>query len=246
MSYSNRIIFVDESGDPNLRSTDPNYPVFVLNFCVFEKDHYAGSVLPAVASFKFTHFGHDLAVLHENDIRLSKPPFVFLHDKDKRQLFMDGVTQLIDHMDVTIIAAVVDKRQLRRPYTFGENPSQRSLLACLERAHTLLDSPLEDGGVTHVVVESRGQRENERLRQDFLDIINGNNSSGQKMSGFEITFADKKTNSTGLQIADLTARPIGRHYIDPEQPNRAWTSLSPKLLRSPEGEIDGWGITKIP
>lgn len=57
--YSEYIIYADESGDPNPASVDGNYPVFVLNFCVFRKDHYAASVLPAVAAFKFEHFGHD-------------------------------------------------------------------------------------------------------------------------------------------------------------------------------------------
>ena len=36
--YSDYIVFADESGDPNPASVDANYPVFVLNFCVFRKD----------------------------------------------------------------------------------------------------------------------------------------------------------------------------------------------------------------
>ena len=90
VGFSGYIIYADESGDPNPASVDPNYPVFVLNFCVFRKDNYAESVLPAVSAFKFTHFGHDMEVLHENEIRLQKPPFVFLRDEQKREPFMDG------------------------------------------------------------------------------------------------------------------------------------------------------------
>ncbi|WP_338012591.1 DUF3800 domain-containing protein [Rhizobium sp. LCM 4573] len=37
MSYSDFIIYVDESGDHSLTSIDVNYPIFVLSFCIFEK-----------------------------------------------------------------------------------------------------------------------------------------------------------------------------------------------------------------
>jgi len=32
-------------------------------------------------------------------------------------------------------------------------------------------------------------------------------------SNFRLELMDKKSNSSGLQIADLTARPIGNHYL---------------------------------
>jgi len=35
--FSDYIIHVDESGDHSLESIDPNYPVFVLAFCIFNK-----------------------------------------------------------------------------------------------------------------------------------------------------------------------------------------------------------------
>ena len=64
MRYSDFIIYADESGDHNIANPAPNYPVFVLNCCVFRKASYAMSVLPAMTAFKFAHFGHDDVVLH--------------------------------------------------------------------------------------------------------------------------------------------------------------------------------------
>ncbi len=61
------------------------------------------------------------------------------------------------------------------------------------------------------------------------------------MPGLEIVFADKKTHSAGLPLADSTARPIGRHALGPTQSNRAWDIIEPKLHRSPQGEVSGWG-----
>lgn len=42
-------------------------------------------------------------------------------------------------------------------------------------------------------------------------------------------FADKKSNSCGLQLADLTARPIGIHYLRPEQDNAAYEIIKLKI-----------------
>ena len=115
MRYSDYIIYADESGDPNPASVDANYPVFVLNFCVFRKDHYAGSVLPAVAAFKFAHFGHDAVVLHEQDIYRGKAPFDFDGDSGERTTFKHNLDTLIAGLDFGIISTVIDKSLFMRP-----------------------------------------------------------------------------------------------------------------------------------
>lgn len=33
--FSDYVVYVDESGDPNLKKINPNFPVFVLTLCVF-------------------------------------------------------------------------------------------------------------------------------------------------------------------------------------------------------------------
>ncbi|HET9904476.1 MAG TPA: DUF3800 domain-containing protein [Xanthobacteraceae bacterium] len=98
---------------------------------------------------------------------------------------------------------------------------------------------------THIMVERRGKREDDELELAFRRIRDGANQWGA-MPGFEIVFVDKKTNSSGLQIADLTARPIGRHVMNPYQPNRAWEIIEPKLRRSPTGKVAGWGLKVFP
>jgi hypothetical protein len=41
VEYGDYIVYVDESGDHGLRSMDPNYPLFVLAFCIFDKSALA-------------------------------------------------------------------------------------------------------------------------------------------------------------------------------------------------------------
>lgn len=245
MTYSDYVIYVDESGDHSLDPIDRDYPVFVLDFCIFRKDHYANVVAPKVQAFKFAHFGHDIVVLHEHEIRKQKPPFVFLQNQQKRAVFMDGLNQLIERADFTIVAAAIHKERLARQYTHPANPYEMALTFCMERAYAFLRDIGQHTQMTHIIVERRGKREDDDLELAFRRIHDGANKWG-RMPRFEIVFADKKTNSAGLQLADLTARPIGRHVLDPSQPNRAWDIIEPKLRRSPQGQVNGWGLKIFP
>ena len=42
-------------------------------------------------------------------------------------------------------------------------------------------------------------------------------------------FVDKKSNSSGLQLADLTARPIGVKMFNKDKPNKAYDILTKKF-----------------
>ena len=72
--FSDYIVFADESGDHGLISIDPQFPVFALVFCLFEKERYLNEVDPAIRRLKFKYFGHDAVVLHEREIRKQKGP----------------------------------------------------------------------------------------------------------------------------------------------------------------------------
>ena len=58
--------------------------------------------------------------------------------------------------------------------------------------------------------------------------------------------ASKQVNSAGLQLADMVARPIGRHLLNPEQPNRAYDLLREKFRADPQGRIQGRGLKVYP
>lgn len=245
MEYSDYIIYVDESGDHSLTSIDPTFPVFALDFCIFEKRRYYTTVVPLVQEFKFNHFGHDTVVLHEHPIRKQKAPFTALNDRAKRKVFLEDLTRLIDVAEFTIVAAVIDKEQHRQRYSDPINPYEVALVFCLERAYGFLKDRGEHERQTHVVVERRGRREDDELELAFRRICAGANRWGA-MPGFELVFAHKLINSAGLQIADLTARPIALHHLRPDQPNRAFDVIKPKLRRSPTGDTEGWGLKIFP
>ena len=170
MNFSDYVEFVDESGDHNLKSVDSDYPVFVLGFCIFQKTDYANSVVPKVETFKFKHFGHDAIILHERHIRKQHQPFVFLRNFDKRSAFMNELSCLIDDVEFTIVSTVIDKKRLIKTYASPKNPYELALLFCLERAFEFLRESQQHDGVTHIVVERRGRREDNELELAFRRI----------------------------------------------------------------------------
>jgi len=93
--FGNYIVYVDESGDHGLVSVNPQYPVFVLAFCVFHKGHYTEKVVTAIERFKFRHFGHDSIVLHEHEIRKETGAFKF-NDRAHKHAFLDELTGVIE------------------------------------------------------------------------------------------------------------------------------------------------------
>ena len=244
-SFSDYIIYVDESGDHSLTKIDRQYPVFVLAFCIFNKESYVGKAVPALQRLKFKHFGHDMAVLHENEIRKRKGDFRFLMDERLRARFLPDLQAFFSELDFKLIAVVIRKDQLVKDYEQPEHPYEMALKFCLERTHYFLKGEQAGNGLTHIVFESRGRKEDRDLRSAFDKVCRGSNYPGAEMP-LQCEFAHKKANSCGLQIADLVARPIGRKVLKPLLPNRPYEVIERFFRRSPWNQVRGWGLKVFP
>lgn len=247
--FSNFVVYVDESGDHGMETVDANYPVFVLAFCVFHKRHYSEKVVPALQKFKFNHFGHDLAVLHEHEIRKEKGDFKFQTRRQKQDFLLE-LTSIIEASNFILISCVIDKAQLCSKPGVPPNPYHLALGFCLETLYELLQEKNQDDKLTHVVVECRGKKEDNELELEFRRICDGANRWGKALP-FDVKFADKKVNSAGLQLADLVARPIGLRVLRPDQENRAFDVLKRKFFCSGGRECVGegfenWGLKIYP
>lgn len=228
-AHSDYIVYVDESGDHSLESINPRYPLFVLAFCVFHKIHYAQKVIPALSMLKIATFGHDLIVLHEQEIRKKTGAFNKLSLQCREKL-IHALSDLVAEIDVVLLPIVIDKLALKE---LGADPTHVYHLAMqkgLEKLYQLLQESDQHNDLTHVIFEARGRCEDLALELEFRRICAGHNSFQCRLP-FEIVIADKKTNSAGLQIADMVARPIGLSVLRPDQPNRAFAILEKKLYR---------------
>ena len=224
------LVFVDESGDHGLKPIDKDYPVLVLVFCIFRASDYARKVLPEIFDFKFRHFGHDQVILHEREIRFDSGEFAILRDPGLKEKFLGELTELIDRTPFSAVATVIHKQRLADTSSSPRNPYEIALEHGLQRVQIRLLELGADTANTPVIVECRGKREDRELELQFRRICDGHNHQQVRLD-FEPRFVPKSANAAGLQIADLIARHIGHHVLDPSKPNRAWTVIERKLFR---------------
>jgi hypothetical protein len=238
------IIYVDESGDHGLQSLNPGHPIFVLAFCMFRVSSYIAKVVPGMQSIKFKYFGHDMVILHEREIRKSLGSFSSLYDQSRREAFMTDIATIVERVDFEIFACVIDKEKFRNHRKDVENPYSLALAFGLDAITLELMSRNQAGRETFVIFESRGKREDQELESEFRRITEGHSHDDNSVS-LNFLAVDKKVNSSGLQIADMVARPIGLHVLRPEQKNRALAIILQKIHGAKENETPLQGLKVI-
>ncbi len=242
--FGKYIVYVDESGDHSLQSIDSNYPVFVLAFCVVHKRHYSEAIVPIVEKFKFNHFGHDQVILHERDIRKQTGAFQKLIGGTKNEDFTAELSEIMRSSNFILISTVIDKRAMSRREGVEGNAYHIALGHCMETLYDFLTEKGEQDNKTHVVVECRGRKEDAELELEFRRVCDGENRLGKNLP-FDILFSDKKAMSTGLQLADLVARPIGMTISQPSHSNRAFEILKEKFYCDQGREGAGTGYEGV-
>lgn len=245
MTHSDYIVYVDESGDHGMVKIDPTYPLFVLAFCIFHKRAYIDRIVPTLQRFKFKHFGHDMVVLHEHEIRKAEGLFRILFNKERRDDFHSDLSDIIEAAEFTLVATVIRKDSLTGRVDDGTNLYHVALRLGLESVYDFLASKGQESRTTFVVFEARGKNEDNDLELEFRRVCDGQNTL-QSQLPFNAIMANKQCNSSGLQLADLVARPIGRKILKPDQPNRAFDILAKKFALDSDGQFEGRGLTIYP
>jgi hypothetical protein len=105
--FSEYLVFVDESGDHNLRKIDPDFPVFVLLFTIISKKTYVEDICPSLQNLKMKYWGHDEIVLHEHEIRKPRGPFRILLNSDTRSLLL-GLTLRLSPLSSTNLDTLIN------------------------------------------------------------------------------------------------------------------------------------------
>ncbi len=233
MSFSDYIVYVDESGDPSLPG-DPKYPVFVLTFVIVKKDTYRRYIIPSIQELKFEFFGHDTVNLHSYDIRQKRGDFTFLMDEEKHNKFIGAVNEIMEEARYVLISAGIRKSEFKKN---SRDMYHMALQFCLERLNDFLLLNNQQQRETHVILESRGKKEDKQLREEFTKILNNEYDRKQTHkrdygeTPLTLKFAKKQSNLAGLQIADLVGHPIGSHICSPSQKNRAFDIINQKFFR---------------
>jgi len=238
------LVFVDESGDHNMKGWDPYYPILVLVAVIISPQEYE-KAKEMFDSLKKAYFGTSAVILHENDIRKRRREFSSL-GKEKLQIFMQDIDEVIGALNFSVLAAIIDKRKLANKYALPKNPYHLVTLFILERIH-MERGPSRAHIPVPVFFEKRGKKEDEELQSVIDSICSGSDLlSCVAIPNLDVRFVSKRSNEIGLQIADLIARPIGVSYLNPNKPNRAYNTIQTKLRRGQNGEVKGFGLKIFP
>lgn len=234
---SKYMVFADEAGDHNLEKWNPDFPVFVMAFCIIEKSHYCDFVLPSVNKLKLKYFNRTDIILHERDIRKQTGAFKCLCDKDIRESFMRDLSSIMINSQYTIISCVIDKKQHIEKYSTPKHPYYLATYFCIERMKRFL-AENHDTKHINITFEARGAKEDKELRNSLESFCNS--------SDINMLIIPKLSNCVGLQFADLVARPIGRHIMNPEQQNRSFDIIKNKFRSDCNGDFVGRGLKIFP
>jgi len=194
--------------------------------------------VPDFQKIKFNYWGHDAVVFHEHGIRKSggnedytqKEYYKILLNEKIRNAFLQDLSHFIKSSSFQVISMVVDKRKY---ISKTQNPYELALHACMLGLNRFFVQNNQTDENVSIIFESRGKTEDSDLKTEFKNICNHFKQKDKTMyvsdMNFEMLFVKKSANCTGIQIADLIARPIGLNYLRPEQKNQAFEIIKEKI-----------------
>ncbi len=243
-------IFLDECGQHVVAAED-SFPTFILA-AVIIRDVDSPVVDAKWKRWKHDNLGSD-AIVHEPDVRKSRPPF----HGEKGRAAAERLPAILGELDFAALAVVVHRGDYVAD--FGTGPIDASLPAhaymmaldfLMERAAFALDRQF-GGAKALLVAESRGPKEDALLQHEFSRLhLEGTSYVApgwfrqQLQPG--IQFLSKPDNSTGLQLADLLARPVGEKVAQPDQDPPRWATFREKFCPGQETKNSVVGLKIVP
>lgn len=256
-------IYIDEVGNNDLESSDnPNHRYLSLTGLIFELDYVKNIVTPSIETLKQKYFpSHpdEPIILHRKELVNKKYPFHSLKNKETEINFNKDFLKLITDLNYVIVSVLIDKKEHRERYqTWKYDPYHYCMEIILERFFFFLESVNASGDV---MVESRGGKEDKRLKNSFSKIYqNGTQyiiakDLQKRLTSKELKVKPKMLNIACLQLADLLAHPSrkymfrkfgideGKSYVFGDEIIKI---IESKYYKSKSGNIEGYGIKLLP
>jgi hypothetical protein len=246
------LVFLDECGAHTLNSKDP-FPVFCLAAVIVRERVYPDLDL-IVRAWKATHLKNADFVIHEPDIRARVGPW-----RDPgREVVLEALRALISQVDFAVVTCVVRRSEYVAQFgeaapdeSLPEHPYLMTLDFLIERVVMVLEEHF-DGGRAKVIAESRGAKEDALLQHEFARLhLDGTSYIApawfrqQLHSGIHFE-AKGRTYATGLQLADLSARPVAEKVATPTSTPDRWLEVSAKLCRGQQTKNSILGLKIMP
>ncbi|MBL7645817.1 MAG: DUF3800 domain-containing protein [Candidatus Hydrogenedentes bacterium] len=256
-------MYIDEVGTSDMKSSsNPNHRFLSLTGVIMELEHVRTDVFQRLEGLKSRYFeSHpdEPLVLHRKELVNKREPFGALRDPIVEASFNGDLLKLLHELEYTVVTVVIDKQAHGEKYTVWKYEPYHYCLAMLVERYTRWLT--RRGGTGDVMAESRGGKEDMRLKKSFRGLLEQGTSFMDAsqirgpLTSIELKVKPKSNNIAGLKLADLLAHPsysfLRAQYDGQPRPTNFGGKLTDilrasKYDRSSRGEIEGWGIKWLP
>lgn len=228
---------------------------------IFDLDFVKNHLFQDVETLKTKYFNShpdDPVILHRKEILNKKYPFKNLRNPEIEKSFNQDILNYFMNWEYTVISVLIDKFEHHQRYTTWKyDPYHYCLEILSERFYRFL---MDQNSVGDVMVESRGGKEDTRLKKAYRRIFEtGTNYIDAKdfenvLTSRELKVKPKSANIAGLQIADLLAFParryILRYYGKLEDKRQTFNEKIIDILKEKfykrGNKIEGYGFKLLP
>ncbi len=257
-------LYIDEVGNSGLsaRLQHPNERYLSLTGVIIELHHVDSVVAPQLEGLKRQYFKTHVdepLILHRKELVNRRYPFHELNDPNTEKAFNGDLLGLMRVFEYTVITVIIDKHEhLQRYKVWHYDPYHYCQEVLLERYVLWLE---KEDAVGDVMAESRGGREDRRLKDSFNRIWREGTRYvsailfAARLTSQQLKVKTKANNIAGLQLADLIAHPSFKYILcrrqKTAQPQTFGTQIAQilvgsKYLLSPSGTLEGWGSKWLP
>jgi hypothetical protein len=248
-------IFIDECGAHSLKAKE-KFDAFCLAAIIIA-DENLHRIDRQWKRWKRQYLGAAAKLVHEPDIRRGRNSFWCKGDVSQRRRAVKALDPILARLDFAAVACVVHRTKYVKEVgkraldeSLPEHPYLMTMHFLVERLAMALHGQFK-GARGQVVIESRGPAEDAKVQYEFARLFLDGTSyispswiRRQFCPGLE--FRTKEQNGTGLQLADLLARPCGEKVLDPTSVPDRWGVLREKLCPDMETAHSIVGLKIVP
>jgi len=243
------LIFLDECGAHGIAAPD-TFPIFTLAALIVRRSWYEDTLDRPWRAWKEEYLGSAETVVHEPDVRKRERAFT----GPRGEHIVEELGRFLATAEFHVVACCIDRPAfrawVREDKTLPEHMYLMAMDMLLERIALVMDSMFR-GGRAEVVAESRGPREDALLQYEFARLhLDGTSYLGdaffRTLLRPGIDFRGKAENCSGLQLVDLSARPIAEKVHRPASTPERWPEVRGKLCTGMETKHSILGLKVFP
>ncbi len=215
-------MYIDEVGNSDLNSSDnPLHRFLSLTGVIIDLEYVRDKLFPEMEGLKAKFFNYhpdEPLIFHRKELVNAKRPFDALRREETKKAFDSDLLSLLRQWDYIVITVCLDKKSHKDTYqVWRYDPYHYCLAILLERFSFFLSAKNTHGDV---MAESRGGKEDKRLKASFLKLWNEGtqfilpDAFQEVLTSKQLKVKPKANNISGLQLADLVAHPSRNEILN--------------------------------